>query len=561
MPVRIDKSSISDRIGTAETKNFNYSYPDNLKLKPGSPLHNDLVKEILIRANQSQDVMSSRFETWEKIDHTLTSYVDLDTAEEALKEADHRKPLSIVVPISYATIETLLTYYSSTFLDSPIFKYDETEPNDLYRVAMLEHVIDYQVRKSRMALDLHTQWRDGFAYGIGVSILDWKKVVSYRTKKRQDFGFLSQAMGVVMPSMLQDKQEEEVTFEGNYLIPVDVYNFLPDANVAIDKVNDMEYVGYVSRTNYMNLLTDESIEDSQLFNVKYLKSLQGGGRSLLYQGDKASGRKDKDGRSDDSGLSSPVDLISMYMKIIPADWELSDSEVPEIWLFTVAADSILIQAQPLGLDHGEFPVIVNAPDYDGHGNTPISKLEIIYGMQHTIDWLISSHISNVRKAINDVTIVDPYLVNMDDVTDPKPGGIWRLRRAAWGRGVQNVAMQFPVTDVTQGHVRDTGFFIDLINRISSSSDILQGVMSTGERKSATEARDAKLGALSRIAKSAKVTALQSHYTIANQAAYNTRQLITEDVYIKILGSKGSGYRKDLRSVKSKSSSARLRHEV
>jgi len=535
MPVRIAITN-SERISNIKNKNINYDYPGGFDFKPGTMLHDEIVAKIHTRALEAQGAIKPRYAEWEKIDHTLTSYVNLDDAEKKVQEGDDRKPLSIVVPVSYATIETLLTYYSSTFLDSPIFRYDETEPDDLYKVAMLEHVIDFQTRKSRMGLDLHTNWRDGFAYGMGVSVLDWKKVIAYRTRRKQDMGFISRALGIVIPSLNEPVREEEIMYEGNYLIPVDVYNFLPDPNVAIDKVDDMEFIGYLSRDNYFNLLTEEEMEGSSLFNIKYLSEMKGGLKSVLFR-DIAKGKKDFRG-SDNTTQSSPVDLTSLYIKIIPSDWELGDSDSPEIWLFTLAADSVLVQAEPLGFDHNQFPVIVNAPEYDGHGSLPVSKLEIIYGMQHTIDWLISSHIANVRKAIHDVTLVDPYLVNMNDVTDPKPGGIWRLRRAAWGRGVKDVAMQFPVNDVTRGHIADTGFFVDLINRISSSSDILQGVMrSGGERRSATEARDAKLGALSRIAKSARITAMQAHYRIANQAAYNTRQLMSEPVYVNILGRK------------------------
>ena len=35
-------------------------------------------------------------------------------------------------------------------------------------------------------------------------------------------------------------------------------------------------------------------------------------------------------------------------------------------------------------------------------------------------------------------VVDPYLVNINDLKDPQPGKLIRLRRPAWGRGVDKV---------------------------------------------------------------------------------------------------------------------------
>jgi hypothetical protein len=91
-------------------KDYGYVYPKELNFKPGSPLHTKIVTKIYQRARESSMEMQKRFKTWKKIDRNLTAYIPLDDAEKLVKERDDRRPVSIVVPYSYATLETLLTY-------------------------------------------------------------------------------------------------------------------------------------------------------------------------------------------------------------------------------------------------------------------------------------------------------------------------------------------------------------------------------------------------------------------------------------------------------------------
>jgi hypothetical protein len=120
----------------------------------------------------------------------------------------------------------------------------------------------------------------------------------------------------------------------------------------------------------------------------------------------------------------------MYVNLIPSEWELGSSDYPEKWFFKVAADDVIISCHRANHHHGLYPMAVASSEYDGYSMTPISRLEILKGLQGVLDWLFNSHVANVRKAINDVLIVDPYLVNINDLKDPEPGKLVRLRRPA-----------------------------------------------------------------------------------------------------------------------------------
>jgi hypothetical protein len=534
MPTILDPNA-QGRLFTM-SEDIGYTYPNDLDLRPASPDHGKLLKEIYIRALESSNEMSKRYASWKKVDESLTAYVKLDDAETAIKNIDDRKPLSIVVPYSYATLETILTYFVSAFLENPIFKYEGSSPEDVIGAILLEKVIEQQTMQFKTALNLHTMFRDGLSYGMGVVTPTWDKKWGWKSVV-QDSGFMSALFGKFISYGQVRGREETILFEGNRLKNIDPYMFLPDPNVPIHDLQQGEFVGWIEQTNYMKLLELEK-NDKDIFNVKYLKGLGSGGRSQFNKSRTDTGRGTKFGTATyGSEMStSPIDVIWMYWTLVPRDQKLGSKEYPEKWLFGLAADKVLICAKPLSLNHNMYPVAVCAPDFDGYSATPVSRLELMYGMQTALDWLFSSHIANVRKAINDMLIVDPSLINMADLEDPRPGKLVRMRRAAWGRGVENAVKQLAVTDITRSHIGDAASIIEYMQRTSAATDSVSGMIrKSGERVTAEETRGTRTSALSRLTKAAKIASLQAMQDIGYMFAVHTQQLMEQETYIKATG--------------------------
>jgi hypothetical protein len=183
-----------------------------------------------------------------------------------------------------------------------------------------------------------------------------------------------------------------------------------------------------------------------------------------------------------------------------------------------------------------FPVAVCAPDYDGYSATPISKLELVYGMQHLVDFLYNSHVANVRKAINDMFVVDPEMVNLNDLRNPAPGKLIRLRKKAWGRGVQNAVEQLKVLDITAGNIAESGIVGRMMDESTGATDAIKGLpRQGGERVSATEFRDTRGSALSRLEKAARIAGMQSIHDLGYMVGSQTQQFMTKEQYVKIAG--------------------------
>lgn len=523
--------------------NHNYNYPNGLDLRPDSDFHIQLRNKIWQRARESRNEIQKRFEFWRQIDKTLTAYVQLskDTEkffgdEETRQSIEPTKPISIVFPYTYSQLEALLTYLSMAFFQDPIFRYEGFDDKDTIGAMLLEKTIQMHCAKSKAILNLHTLFRDSLAYGVGNVLPEW--VVRMGRKPVKKTGIMASLLG--MRSQNRVEMVPSMLYEGNALSNIDPYMWLPDPSVASHETQRGEFIGWVERDNYMNLLSEEvNNRESGLFNVKYLTKCKDRKSILALDQSERQTRHGGDTQLQRGNTSTqnPVDNINMYVTLIPREWKLSGSENPEKWFFTLSADNVITRCQRADHNHGMYPIATASPEYDGYSITPIGRLEILYGLQHTLDFLFNSHIANVRKAINDMLIVDPYLVNIKDLEDPKPGKLVRLRRPAWGRGVDKVVQQLAVQDITRLNIADANYVMQSMDRISGADQSMQGALRQGgpERLTSAEFQGTRGSAFSRLQKVATIIGAQAMQDIGLMFATHTQQYMSEETYVKIAG--------------------------
>jgi len=515
---------------------LDYAYPEGLDLKPGSKLHEDLKTKIFQRATQSHLQISKRYDAWRETDRVLTVYKETTDKEKDIITDDAAKPVSIVFPYSYAIMETLLTYLMMAFFQDPMFRYEGASPEDTVGAILMEMVINHNCIANKIQLPLYVQFRDALAYGIGPVSPGWtvRRGSRVKTAKSGIFDLFSKFRVTGRRKVIED---DVVLYEGNDLTNIDPYRYLPDPNVSVHKIQEGEFVGWIERSNVMNLLLAEKEAVGDIFNAKYVK-LMGDKKSSLF-GTEESDRQKKTGGStyDHSTVTNPTDTIHMYITMIPKDWKIGKGTYPEKWLFSLTGDTIITRAQSLGLVHNLYPVSVCAPEFDGYSSEPLSKMDVNYVLQGVLDWLFNSHIANVRKAINDMIVVDPYHINMKDLRDPKPGKLIRTRRPAWGKGIKDSIMQLKIEDITRANMGDIGIIISSMNKMMGVDDPAMGSLRKGgpERLTKSEFQGTQFGAVSRLEKLAKIIGLQSMQDIGYMFASQTQQLMEEETYMSIVG--------------------------
>jgi len=320
MPYTITGDATAPGTQSLETYHYDYKYPDDLKLKPGSGLHRDILTKINARARESNSRMKVRYENWRKLDRNLTAFVPLDGDEKRVKKDDERKPVRVVVPYSYATLETILTYMVGAFLEAPIFKYDGSSPEDVVGAALLEKVIESQCTRMKAALSLYTMFRDGFVYGIGAASPSWETIRGYKTMV-QEGKFLSGALSRWIGSPTK-VSKPSILYEGNRIDNIDPYTLLMDPNVPATNVQGGEFCGWVETTNVAELLTREKNSDGVVFNALYTRHL--GQKKSQFNGKNESGREDRFIAKTESidSVAKPLDILYMYVNLIPKDWKV-----------------------------------------------------------------------------------------------------------------------------------------------------------------------------------------------------------------------------------------------
>jgi hypothetical protein len=134
-------------------------------------------------------------------------------------------------------------------------------------------------------------------------------------------------------------------------------------------------------------------------------------------------------------------------------------------------------------------------------------------------------------------VVDPYIVNVEDLKSPKPGKIIRTRRPVWGKGVKDAVQQLGVVDITRANIQDSAFIMEYMEKIGSTGDAMMGHQRKGgpERLTGKEFEGTARGAFSRMERVARIIGLQAMQDIGYFFASHTQQLMEEETYIRTVG--------------------------
>lgn len=542
-------SKVSYAKSFIENVKFDYKdrYPEGIDLDPKSDSHSKLLAYLGERAAAARNSIATRFDSWRTVDSKLTGYIDLSTDEKKVKEKDIRNPVSIVIPVTYATLDTYRTFLASAFLNDPVFRYNPQDESDVVGAALMERLIQSHTHRFNVTLPLMTLWRDGLAYDFGMVHPIWKMKRGKRKVRRSSFEYQDPLISSIFAPLEEfdaEELEDTILFEGNALMNIDPYQILPDPGVPLHRLQEGTFIGFTLRSDRLSMLETEA-EDEDYFNCRYLKYIDG--RSYFIE-EFPDGRDPLTSSQASYTSSDVVDLTYIYAKIIPEEIGLSGyGEYPQKWMFVIAGDTIIVCAQPLELLHGMYPAVPCTPNYDGHTMSGKSKLEMMSGLQHMTDFICNSRWANVRKSLNNMWLVDPQMVNMTDITNPQEGLLVRMRPFYWGkRAVKDAMMQFPVSDVTASNIGiDLPNILALIERTTGATENLQGLRrTTSERVTASEANTINRNALGRMEATARIISAMTMQPLAYIYASHAQQFMEKGQYVKITGR----YEQDLRSM-------------
>lgn len=448
-----------------------------------------LLSKVLEMVNESTGVLSTRVKQYQEIDSMLKPRIEKTSKGTAV----------VNLPIAFSMFDAIRADICGLLINDPVIRYDGVSPEDMLGVALLEKVIGFQTKKNSVARALDVLISNSLKYNICAGVVSWRRSLNTIGK---------------------------ITHEGSYLIPLDPYRTLFDPSVPMHLVQDANYIGWVETVSISKLV--ELVKTGYFAEFKELKDVINNPSSFCFD----SLRYCKRSMITDS---KALDIITIYANVIPSEFGLGTSIMPEKWLFCLLGNQVLIKAVPLGMEHNQFPVIVCAPDFDDFDFNATSRTGMMTGMQSLIDWLFETHIKSTTRALQNRIIVDPEAINLKDVLENDT--FIRVRPTARGRDLRTFVHQLNIQDVTSNYYTDIAQTMSIMEKTSGVDAASAGQLrqSGPERLTSQEFLGTLAAAKGRLGRMAQLMADQIFPQLGMLMAYNTQKMMSKEVLVKITG--------------------------
>ena len=535
-------------------------YPNNLNLAPDGDLHRSIVNRVMDCARRGWAAGEAARQRAREIDRTLKAFVPARWTDKFLGMRNYENPeapLEIVVPVSKNARDTFLTYMAGAFLSEfPNLYYLQGRggPQGMIRAALFERLLNTQAVWFQHDISYMTFWSDMFSYGVGCLVPEWSK----HRRREPAIAETSEVLSVLLRRIGVNVSEgdliryldERIVHEGNRLTNCSFYSLILDPNVSITNQENAEFCGWVEQTNIPTLLKRASDPEERLFNIEQLRDYvkgRGGGDVPSWSIDYGASYgypKLHDGIFP-GFQSESCRLVHVYYRCIPKELGIGKEDRPELIEFVVGEGNILVGMRRVDYDHGRLPMVLGSPSHDGYETFPLAELASTYGMQQFCDWKLRAQVANQAKVLNDMLLVDTSMFEEEDLLNPAPGKLIRVKRSLMGLGaISQFVQQLNVQDVTAGNLSDVMAMTSFMNQLLGTSDIVMGDLSKlPERPTAALGMAARQSALSRLQYMAQKIVGQTHYQLVSMMTSNTLQFMAQDVMLSIAGTR---YEQDIR---------------
>lgn len=508
-----------------------------LEREEATPFHEELLNRCIRLVDMSRSKMQENYDAWDRYDEIYRGYMAPDAQDQ--KASDRKEPTKMVVPLTYSQVQTFVAFCMSLFYQRPrVFELIGMGAEDHVPAKIGEALLDRDLTHNTFDAKCDQFLTDIGRFGLGVLKNGWVVEHQKELVQRESPGLSFFGLQLGQPS-ITEVMEDVVKYAGNKINNISPYRFFPDVRLPLSRFQEGEFCASEDEIGYQTLRQMEY--DGQVAGIKYVKPL-----SVAALTDSKRNRKlvhttvteKMQATHGDMPPSGTVIVTECQMKLIPADMKVADgqplgtSTVPEIWNVWYANDQRVIKAEPLGYVHNQFTYSLAEYSPDQHNVVNAGLSEIIDQLQGVVTWLINSHITSVRKTIQNWIVVDPKGVELDDLRNRSP--VIRLKGAAGMQGVDRWVKQLNVNDVTQGHVQDAEYLHKLVQVVTGINENALGQFHTG-RRSATEARAVNLSAATRLKKTAQLIWKTALVPLAKQMLSNLREGLDVDTYVRVIG--------------------------
>ena len=376
--------------------------------------YQELKKYLTNRIRHSWQYTKARADTYDKIDTQLLGAIFLSKEDLARARENQKgkspKVTDINLAVGQAQIDTCVTSLINLLVPTNDM-YEAYTVADKQALAQgLAYEMSDHADKFGHITEIHKALVDVLKYDLCGLLVEWKNVQGNKIS--------NDALGG--PSVVAT-----TVYSGNKLQHLDMRNtFYPPHISPEDVCTRGQYVGYVTKID--NFEINEMIDEAEIYgayvpcNAKVTNTIVAyNPRPDLQNPATQSKYKNSDGTTNfDALFASNVDtvgslsnLITMYCRIRPAEFGLSDSYEVSIWKFRFLNDEIVYASQ-LTNAHGNLPVVMSSASLDGLDDESPSYAEYLIPLQNFCSYLVNVKQRAYRKQMYGINFYDRDRVDM-----------------------------------------------------------------------------------------------------------------------------------------------------
>ena len=513
-----------------------------------SEFQKKVVSEVRSYMKVSCEAMHHLWQSWDQHDQIYRGYRIRDRDD--ARAINEKEPPKIIVPITYAQIQTALSFLLATFSQRDnIYELRGRGPEDRLPALNMEYDLEYQMEQSQMLLRLYCWSLDALKMGFGVVKINWEeertKVRTGEFRSPDTFGNKARGLIGLEPvgeKVLVESVQDILKYQGNKITNVSPYNFYPDPDVALADFQNGAFVGHEEEVSRAVLMSQEGIKYHGIDKIgNFVEKVV-----FDYRKRRVGQRWGEISGKSIHGVKHVESVIftEMMFNIVPKEWtekfgiDFGSETYPIKFIAAIGNDTKLVRFEPSGYLHGmyNYAMFEASPDHSSSYNVGLA--DTVYSLQNMITWFINAHVANVRKVIRNQFITNEEKIYVQDITDGGP--VIRTKPGVAVNDIDRVIKQLKVEDVTRNHVGDADSLAKLVQLVTGISDNALGQYHTG-RRSATESRNVNAGSASRLKMMALTMWQQGIKPCGEQILANTRQGRTREVYDMILGDKAQDH--------------------
>jgi len=479
----------------------------------------DLVIKLV---KESRQVMSKKYEQW---DRNNDIYRGIRPPDEEDKKANrHKEPEKMVVPLSYAQIQTFIAFVYLLFTQGRYFlSLNPTGDEDHPLRNSSELTLERDLRRQRWPTVLYQLLLDISRFGIAITKTHWEKETVFTPSVSSDPGTID------LNYSEKDATIERIKYEGNKVRSVSPYRWFPDIRKpltdwaegqfcadehewSLDRLKQEERKGNVAGIDHIEPMSKVGLE---------------GRRGSRLPGIAEDLRKH--GKS-----KNLVVLTETQIRLVPSEHGLGPEKFDVMFLVWTVNDDRIVRIDRMGYAHQEFTYDMSqmSPDMQQQINEGLA--DVIFDIQNVISWLINSRILSVRRGIDGKLVADGNSFDIDSFQNSESPVIFLKKSAPKLGGIQSHFAQLDYVDSTQGHFQDATFMTGLAQQVTGINENAMGQF-TGGRRSATEARAVNAGAAGRMKLQASMIFWDHINPMGRKMLSNQRQGMSFETFKKILG--------------------------